>query len=160
MTTPATAPAESLTSLIAQLVPPAEPPPVSMMPQTAGWAVLGAAALAGLGFLAWRMWRTWRANAYRRAALRALGQAGGDPAAIAEILRRAALAAYPRRDVAGLIGEDWLAFLDETGPEAVFAHGPGRVLAIAPYRPVEDGGPALRAIAETWIRRHRREGGR
>lgn len=151
---------ENLVDLIGQLVPPVEPPPVSMMPQTAGWAVLGAGVLLGLGLLAWRMWRTWRANAYRRAALWALGRAGDDPAAIAEILRRAALAAYPRRDVAGLSGENWLAFLDETGPEPVFVNGPGRVLAIAPYRPVEDGGPALRAIAETWIRRHRREGGR
>jgi hypothetical protein len=147
---------DSLIGLLRQLTEPAEPPPVSMMPQTWGWAVLAALLLAALLYVLWRWQRHYRANAYRRAAQRMLQDAGDDPARVAEILRRTALVAYPRDKVASLSGTDWLAFLDrQVGGEA-FLHGPGQVVATAPYRPANPD-PQVTGLALSWVRKHRAE---
>ncbi|MCW3782014.1 DUF4381 domain-containing protein [Defluviimonas salinarum] len=142
----------NLVDLMGRLIEPEVPAPVSLVPQTAGWWVLGALVLTALAYALWRGWLHWRANAYRRTALAALATAGNDPAAIAAILRRTALAAYPRREVAGLAGPDWVAFLNATGgfPEAL-----GPALIRAPYAR-EAGAADLRAAAIRWIRGHRR----
>ena len=72
-----------------------EPPPIAMTPQTPGWIVLGVVVAVLLFLLLrWAVQRH-RAEAYRRAALRELEQAGDDPAAISTVLRRTALAAFP-----------------------------------------------------------------
>lgn len=146
--------AVTLLDLIDRLAEPVEPAAVAMTPQTPGWAVLAVLLALLLGWLVWRFVRRWKADAYRRAALAELEGAGDDPAAIADILRRTALAAWPREQVAGLSGRDWLAFLDATGGGG-FCDGPGRLLAQAPYR--EDAGtaPGLHDLAVRWVRRHR-----
>jgi len=148
---------KSLIGLIDQLAEPAEPPPIAMVPQTVGWAVLGVVAMLALLALVTLAVRRWRANAYRRAALAALDAAGDDPAAVADIVRRTAIAAYGRARVAPLAGADWLAFLDGTGGGG-FAEGPGAALAAAPYRADGARVAGLGAVAARWVRRHRREG--
>jgi hypothetical protein len=142
----------SLVDLMDRLIEPPVPEPVSLAPETAGWWVLATLVATGLAYRAWRLWEHRRANAYRRAALADLDKAGDDPAAIALILRRTALAAYPRRMVAGLAGADWVAFLCRTGgfPESV-----GPAVSRAPYAPGAEAAP-LRKAAEHWIRSHRR----
>ncbi|MDD9716708.1 DUF4381 domain-containing protein [Dinoroseobacter sp. PD6] len=145
---------QNLVDLFDALTPIAEPAPISLAPQTAGWWVLGAALLTALAFavVAWRRHR--RATAYRRAALKALADAGEDPVQIAALLRRTALAAFPRAEVAGLHGPDWLAFLDRTAPGTGFAASPeGTALTQAPYRQAP---PAKRLAtkARHWITRH------
>lgn len=145
---------DSLIDLIEQLTEPAVPPPISMMPQTWGWVALGVLVAVLLAYGIWRSWRYARANAYRRAALQLLYKAQDSPAPIAEILRRTALAAYPHARVASLSGAEWLAFLDrEVGGDA-FRHGPGSIVATAPYRPAPPD-PQLTRLAAQWIRRHR-----
>jgi Domain of unknown function (DUF4381) len=152
--------AVNLVDLIDQLAEPLEPAPVSLAPQTAGWTVLAVLLALVLAWLAWRWVQRWRANAYRRAALAGLDAAGNDPAAIADILRRTALAAWPRDRVASLSGVDWLRFLDATGRGGGFVDGPGTALASAPYR--SDAAaptPGLGALAARWVRRHRVKAG-
>lgn len=143
----------NLVQLLDLLEPVPEPPPVSWMPQTVGWIWLGIALvaliLAGLRWLV----RHRRANAYRRAGLAALAAAGDDPARIAVILRRTALAGFPRAEVAGLTGVDWLRFLDRTMAGDGFVSGPGRIIAEAPYRATTPD-PALSRLAQRWVRRH------
>lgn len=146
----------TLLGLLGRLIEAPEPPPVSMMPQTCGWAVLGLILLAACIFVAIHMWRRYQANAYRRYAIEELDAARDDPAAIAAILRRTALAAYPRRDVAGLAGDDWLRFLDAQVSGKDFLEGPGRLVAAAPYRNTRNE-PALYAVVKNWIVRHRPE---
>ena len=115
------------------------PEPVSYGPQTPGWIVL-AVVIAGLAVAALWAWRRHQlANAYRGQALQWLDQLNknGEPASIhlseaAGILRRTALTAFPREDVASLTGEDWFAFLNRTG-RAKFGPEASRILRDATY---------------------------
>lgn len=103
----------------------AVPPPVSWMPQTWGWATVAAIASALLLLLALRAARRFHRNAYRREALRRLEEIEVEMAspdnrdhairALAELLKRTALAAWPRMEVAAMTGADWARFLDGTG---------------------------------------------
>lgn len=148
----------NLVELFDLLVLPDAPEPVSMWPQTAGWIWLGLAVLLLISLASWRLWQWRRATAYRRAALAELRAAGDDPVAISGILRRTAMAAFSRDTVAGLQGSDWLGFLDRTSPAVSFTRSDaGRVLAKAPFTP-QTPHEDLAAMADAWIRRHRRGG--
>ena len=135
-----------------------EPPQILLWPQTVGWIWLGLAVVCVVAWLGRRCLTNRRANAYRRAALKAIVTAGDDPAALAVIVRRAALAGYPRAEVAGLYGEDWLAFLDEAYGGTGFREGPGRLLAVAPYAPATRA-PDLTSLVAMWVRHHHRHRG-
>lgn len=145
----------SLVDLINALEEVPEPPPIAMTPQTPGWIVLGLLLIVACIGLGLRAFQHWQADAYRRAALAELEDAGNDATRIAEILRRTALVAFPRRDVVPLFGEAWLAFLDSTYPGEAFVSGPGRSVATAPFQahPVS---PELKQVATDWVRRHTR----
>lgn len=109
----------------------AVPEPVSWMPQTWGWALLGSLlVLAIIAFGICRL-RRYRANAYRREALALLfdvEEKMSDPARrhegvheLAELLKRVMLVAWPRKDVAAMSTASWVRFFHEDGEET-----PGR----------------------------------
>ncbi|WP_282151261.1 DUF4381 domain-containing protein [Ruegeria atlantica] len=147
---------KSLVDLLDMLEPAPAPEPISMMPQTWGWGVL-ALILAGLIILCvYAFLRHRQFNAYRREALIELAASDNDAAKIAEILRRTALVAYPRRKVAALHGEEWTNFLNQTSDNVTFTDGAGRQLVEAPYRDVK-ADPDLEILARNWIKSHKRE---
>jgi hypothetical protein len=127
------------------------PPPVSLWPATPAWAVLGALLLALLLWLAWRGWRAWRRDAYRREALHALGAARA-PAEVAALLKRTALAAWPRAEVAALSGEGWAGFLRHAAPRARLTEDAARSLSILAAAPAMAEG--VKAAARRWVRYH------
>jgi Domain of unknown function (DUF4381) len=147
------------------------PAPIPWWPPAPGvWLLLGLVAVwlaAGLGL--W--WVHWRRQAYRRAGLRELrgiavrlSHAPERAAALvdlAALLKRVALVAYAREQVAALSGNAWLTFLDRTGGTARFTQGPGAVLAEVSSRPSLGAAldptqvAALVSTAQDWIRRHR-----
>jgi hypothetical protein len=75
------------------------------------------------------------------------------------LLRRASITFYPATDIAGLTGERWLAYLDETGRHstkaASFNSDTGKVLLSAPYLPEDStldfDAQALLALCESWL---------
>ena len=76
-------------------------------------------------------------------------------AEVSTLLKRVALARYPRTDVASLTGQGWLDFLDRNGGAGRFADGPGKVLAEGPYAPAPTfDAEALLALTGDWIRRN------
>ncbi|MDM9646782.1 DUF4381 domain-containing protein [Rhizobium sp. S163] len=97
------------------------PTPVSWLPQTWGWGMLAGVILALLATWVFIALRRYRRNAYRREALRILETIQTDMAAperrsdgvrrISELLKRTALAAWPRQSVAPITGDRWTAFL-------------------------------------------------
>ena len=133
-----------------------QPPPPSWAPQTIGWytvfAIAGVLALWMLVHLA----RKWFANRYRREALRELATVPPDQ--FSALLKRTALAAWPREKVASLSGEPWLKFLDESSGGDLFHRAPAdriEELALQSERLSSEDEVALRQATATWIRRHR-----
>lgn len=144
----------NLVELLDLLEPVPQPPAIPLTPQTPGWVIL-ALLLFALGFWGIRRIRApHRAKAYRRAALAELASTRDDAARIAALLRRTALAGYPRQMVAGVTGQDWLGFLDRSYGGTGFSTGPGQVVITAPYQS-STSDPALTTLARTWIRDHK-----
>lgn len=139
----------------------AVPSPVSWMPQTWGWAALAALLLVAAAWAEVRRRRRREANRYRREALAELStveaRLRSDPSALAAIpplLKRVALAAWPRSEVASLSGDAWVAFLRRQAP---LADAAARLLDDAEYRVAlapADAEACVRA-ARAWIEEHR-----
>jgi Domain of unknown function (DUF4381) len=140
------------------------PTAISLWPTT--WTSrIVIALLVSAAFLSiWRFAQHWHANRYRRAALAELDQLLRSPnvgtasadAALALLVRRTALAAFPRDKIAPLAGPAWLAFLDQSYGGHEFSNGVGRALETAPYarpRGAEDVTP-LAELVRRWIRTH------
>lgn len=119
------------------------PAPVPWLPPAPGWYALGLTLLLFLlwGTVVW--YRHWQRNAYRRQALAELARIenalDGDKAAhlllprLPELLKRTALAAYGRGEVASLSGKTWLDFLDRSIDKPLFSGDNGRLLLTCSY---------------------------
>ncbi len=138
------------------------PEPVPWVAETPGWWVLSGWLLAVLGLCVRQLVLRRRRNRYQREAMVELSaiqrQAETDPAAaaaaIAALLKRTALVAYPREQVASLFGSEWARFLTESAnDDPVVADAAGQISAAA-YRADADG-RSLLAPARRWIRVHR-----
>jgi hypothetical protein len=130
-----------------------QPGPVSWWPPAIGWWILLAAVVTALALISWRAWQSWRANAYRRAALREL-QSAADVAEIADILKRTALAAYPRTDVAALSGASWSKWLGNKVRQDVPAQLTDVLTQGVFGTQQESNRTELARFAATWIRDH------
>jgi hypothetical protein len=135
-------------------------------PPAPGWLWLsGFAALVLLALLVSGFLR-WQHNRYRREALAELDRlSSGSEAAelqtLAELLKRVALSAWPRQQVAGLTGQDWFVFLDHSGGTR-FSDGLGERLEQANYSGIDVAFAAsdrqeLLGEIRKWIRQHRVE---
>ena len=132
------------------------PDPVSLMPQTVGWIILGAIVVAVLVTFTVLAWARYRRNAYRREALALVEST--PLAALPALVKRVALAVAPRTDVASLTDDAWLAFLDRTYGGTGFSSGPGRPLASLSFDPAvpdQRESEDLRQLVALWIRNHR-----
>ncbi|MBY3169908.1 MULTISPECIES: DUF4381 domain-containing protein [Rhizobium] len=148
----------------------AMPEPVSWMPQTWGWAVLVGAMLVMLALAGLRWLLHYRADAYRREALALLvvieerlrrpETRHEGVLELGEILKRTALAAWPRREVASLSGDGWVRFLDAYDEDGAgralerllddFEYHGAEIVADLPSNVCGD----LVAAARDWIERH------
>jgi hypothetical protein len=121
------------------------PAPVPWWPPAPGWFVVGGVAVVLAVWGAWHMWKFWRAQAYRRAALAEWQQIKTQAddrtqrtaalQQLPELVKRTALAAFPREEVASLSGTAWLRFLDCSGHTDAFTHGRGQLLSESAYDP-------------------------
>jgi Domain of unknown function (DUF4381) len=147
------------------------PPPIPPWPPPTGWScVLGMLLLVAIYFLIKALLH-WQHNRYRREALaewhrhRAhLADTNTRIAAVGELailLKRTALSAFSRTEVASLTGTDWLNFLDRTARMNDFTSEVGGLLENAAYGCVHpsqlDEARANNAaqLVHRWILRHR-----
>jgi len=146
------------------------PAPVSWWPPAPGWYWVIAFALAFIFIFAGKTFIRWQHNRYRREALAELGrleallndshQRTAGLQALGELLKRTALSAFSREDVASLTGTKWFAFLDRTGQKTVFSTGLGTLLENAAYDPRivatlnEQKIQELVAAIRHWIKHH------
>lgn len=120
------------------------PDPVGWWPLAPGWWGVIAILVLVLGYVFRRVYRRWQINAPRRYAMRELARYEADylvhrdPVALgkqlSELLRRGMLAYAPREEMAGLTGNEWLAWLDRGMPLPYFHTEGGRSLLDLPYR--------------------------
>jgi len=134
------------------------PAPVSWWPPAPGWWALLVLALIAAALIYW-IYTYRRRNRWREGALKELAQLR-DAAPeqvlreLSVLLRRVAISRFPRRDVAAISGEAWLAFLDRSlDSGTAFQNGTGRVLLKGPYVGKADfDTAALIALCERWIK--------
>jgi len=130
-----------------------------------GWWLLFAIIFMVMAFLCYRWLRHVRRNRYRRLAAReaaALYQqyqqdnnAQSYLRQVNQLLRRTALAAYPRSSVARLSGQAWLSWLDSRMLTPLFMGSPGEVLLSGPYQISADIDPKyIHQLATQWIKKH------
>ena len=153
---------------LAALNPLRQPEPVAWWPPAPGWYVVLAALLILSVVFAFRWLKAWRRDTYRRQAVRELAaiRAQGRAAArqLPLLLKRTALAAWPRQRVAVLSGAQWHAFLDSTAGTDRFGREAGALLDRLAYAGRGEPGVSdeefarVCALAESWIRKHRAEG--
>lgn len=137
------------------------PLPVSWLPQTAGWAWLG--ALVGGFFLyrGWRRARRWHHNRYRREAVdRIMGTKGLEFSIVAlnKVLKLTALSAFPRERVARLSGDEWTHFLNQQCDVPPFSPALAKVITEDAYRPstvTASTQEALLQAALLWVKTHK-----
>jgi len=120
-------------------------PPVPWWPPASGWYwVLGLMVVMLLAALITGLIR-WQHNRYRREALAELARQEAAlenperrPSVLldcAELLKRTAVTAFPREDVATLTGLKWFEFLDNTARGSRFRDALGATLENAIYDP-------------------------
>ena len=145
-----------------------EPVAVSLWPFAPGlWLVIALATIWIATAIA--LWAIhYHRNAYRRAALIELrelapriGEVESRQAGLVELctlLKRVALVAYPRNQVAKLSGQAWTNFLNTSMHSRAFTKRPGCLLGDVAYVPAElsdEDAKRLLKLSEQWIRRHR-----
>ena len=138
------------------------PDPPAFWPPAPGWIAIAcvviAAAVAGT-IVAARWWRCGLPKREALASLRSLRARHDTGASDREIamelsmlVRRFALARHPREEVAGLVGERWIAWLESTLPG--LGASVRTALLDAPYaRECRFDAPRALAACEHWIRR-------
>lgn len=141
------------------------PPAIESWPPAFGWWVLAALSLTAIFFALKYLLSLWKKNVYRREAKKYLDQmlsnSEHDQQAFLlnynSLLKRVALTAYPRDQVAHLTGEAWVAFLDLTGDTHEFTMGPGQILVDGQYAPVSSVDVQhLVRLGQQWIKNHRK----
>ncbi len=118
------------------------PDPVGWWPPAIGWWLF-AGIVALMVVLAVLRWRHRRTVAYRFgreiARLRSRYLQDGDNRRLfregSVMLRRACMSAFPRDQVAGLAGAEWLEFLGQVLEDDELAATQGEILRCAPYQP-------------------------
>lgn len=148
-----------LMALMHELVMPAA---VSWLPETPGWWVVFGWLFAVLVLIARQITLRRRRNRYRREALAELkaiearSELSPQESAqhIAALLKRTALVAWPRSEIASLYGADWARFLTKSTNDDKRVAGAAEEFAAAASRPDADG-KVMAAPARRWIRRHR-----
>lgn len=139
------------------------PHAISWLPQTAGWAWLGAALLVLLLRYFFKRVQHWHQNRYRREAVARLDQLTDSPdhetwlIELNTLLKLTALAAYSRAQVARLSGHEWVEFLNRHCATPPFSAELGRCLALGTYTGTTVTATTrqqLLAAARNWVQTH------
>lgn len=131
-------------------------PPVPWWPPTPGWWIVIGCALLLLTILCLSMFIRHQANRYRREALAILDDPKTQPALWPAILKRCALACWPRTKVASLTGETWDRFYRKSARN-VPPEGMGNHIEELAFSPRASQSGELEASARGWIHHHRKE---
>lgn len=139
------------------------PDAIGWWPPAPGWWILAIVVTAVAIVLFHVLRKRHRNLAYKREAqqeldrIRSHFQQQSNPhdllRELSELLKRTSITRYGRETVAGLSGDQWLQFLDQSGSTQQFSRGPGRALIHDKYRPhPEIDSDELIQLCERWLR--------
>ena len=148
-----------------------EPADITGWPPAPGLVLIALLILLWSSFIVLLWWQRHQRNAYRRAALQELDEIKKrirHPETRTEgirllsvLLKRVAIAAYPRTAVASLTGDRWNAFLDRQIDDDTFSDGQSKLLAMVMVDPdpgahltPSDCQRLIQAV-QHWIKCHR-----
>lgn len=142
------------------------PDPVGWWPLAPGWYILAALLLFGFFLMIRQAHLYYKNQLPKRQALKLLDNYQKEyalkknnplfSAKISELLRRVALVYYPRHQVAGLKGDDWINFLNQSAKDCDF-NAVKELLTEAPYRSNEESSlTPLFKRAKQWIKQRRK----
>lgn len=142
------------------------PEPIGWWPLAPGWYLLGFVLLALMGIMAYALRRHRLNGRAKRQALKLLAtyhrdylersEAQLNAARVSELLKRVALVYFPREKVAGLQGDVWITFLNETSKGIDFKKVQ-HALLVAPYQPNLKGDLSLLfTMTRLWIKQRRK----
>ena len=134
------------------LLPPADP----WWPLAPGWMILLGLVLVILLAAMLRWFFRWQADRYRREAIRLLDDPSFPDSALPELVKRVALTAWPRTEVANLTDEPLLSFLNRTGGNVFSSEGPSLEAVAFEQNPAANS-TALREEVRRWVMNHRCE---
>ena len=135
---------------------------ISYVPSTPvwPWIFLGISLMAA--FFGFRLLKHLRKERYRKLAcleIESLADLKGPAFVIqvSQIMKKTALTAYPRKQIAQLHGQKWLRFLELSCKGTQFTQGIGQALAASSYMPVADvDEKELGVLAKKWVKTHKR----
>ena len=139
------------------------PDAISWWPLAMGWWMLVVAAVVVALVFIVRYARHWRHRAAQRALRKTIAaiESGADPSACAlnasTILRRFAMTmAADGKEIAGLVGNAWLDYLDSRWDRSEFMGESGQLLLSSPYQPPHGPAPeeslALCELCMDWVK--------
>lgn len=124
-----------------------EPDPVSFWPLAPGWWIVLLIIIFSVFLLRWWLKRD-KSPRYKKLANEELKnittnyevQRNGHKTAgeVSELIRKIMILTDNRAEVAGMIDEEWLAYLDEKSGTELFTKGAGRILTTAVYQKESD----------------------
>ena len=140
------------------------PQAIGWWPPAIGWWLVALILLAVIIFAAIWVWKRYQSQAYRRhaelqlAQIRERFQQQQDRcqllSELSVLLKRTCITRYGRDRVAGLVGKEWLQFLDQTGATHAFTQGQGNALVNQRFRPAPDvDGNELIQLVQNWLKK-------
>lgn len=138
------------------------PPVINRWPIAPGWLLLFILGLGSISYLIYFLYRKKKRFMVIKSAIRQLKQLQklslhnpdnvNVAAEISILIRRTALCYFERSIIAGLSGQTWLKFLNESGQTEKFTSEAGQLLIIAPYCKNSTADlTALFILTEEWL---------
>jgi len=138
-----------------------EPDPIKFSFETTGWYVLLILIIISISVLFYRWLKKYQSNAYRREALKEITNFQKQPIIssvdnIMILLKKVAMHAYGRQEVASLTGETWYSYLESKGKNTAFMKIGQRIAEnIYEEKPMENKTlDELVVLSKRWIKTH------
>jgi Domain of unknown function (DUF4381) len=137
------------------------PPQIGYWPPAPGWIILAVLIVLGIAVTLYYVRRRHQQQKAYRYALASIEQLSYQnahnqrdkiPGQLSILLRRVALHYFPRNEIAGLSGQAWLDFLNESGKTTAFTSKTGQQLLTTPYqKPSSMDFTPLIGITRNWL---------
>ena len=141
------------------------PEPISAWPPAPGWWILTILLITMTVWLSWKLWKKYQQKHLYRISNHSISQLQLEYTEhqdshllirqYSSLLRRIALAQYPRQQVASLTGTSWLEFLDKSASTNLFNAELGQLLINGPYQKPDNNFSLLEELTEAiqlWIK--------